>query len=85
MMKILAATGLTFLITRSKFFQWLREWASAKSELFGYLFSCGQCIGFWVGLVIGLLELTVKESFYQGFIVSGICYFMSLIADKLKL
>jgi len=54
MILLLGFTGLTLIVVRGKIFSGLREWLLAKRpQDIGYLFTCPQCMGFWVGLFGG--------------------------------
>ena len=52
MLLLLGLTGFTLIIVRGSVFHGLREWLSAKRpQDIGYLFTCSQCMGFWVGIL----------------------------------
>ena len=51
---LLGFAGLTLIIVRGTIFHGLREWLLARRPKdVGYLFTCPQCMGFWVGLFGG--------------------------------
>jgi len=60
-MNILAALGLTFIITDSRIFMPLRNWLSLKAKKHKWLkwvdivINCPQCFGLWAGLLIALV------------------------------
>ena len=54
MLLLLGFTGLTLIIVRAAIFHGLREWLCLKRpQDIGYLFTCPQCMGFWLGLFGG--------------------------------
>jgi hypothetical protein len=56
---ILAAVGLTFIITDSKICKKYREWVSGRQSPFwkyvSEIINCPQCCGVWAGLIMALL------------------------------
>lgn len=46
-----AANGLAFAALLNK----PREWLGKKSAFLGKLFACPMCLGFWLGIISGLL------------------------------
>jgi hypothetical protein len=57
---ILAAVGLTFIITDSKICKKYREWVSGKKDIplwnnVNEVINCPQCCGVWAGLIMALL------------------------------
>ena len=62
---ILGLTGITFLIVRAEIFHGLRKWLLAwRPKDVGDLFTCPQCMGFWIGLFGGAV--------YAGFLIAPI-------------
>jgi hypothetical protein len=48
-------TGMTLIIVRAAIFHRLRDWLlRIRPNDIGYLFTCVQCMGFWVGLFGGV-------------------------------
>lgn len=47
--------SLSFTVTETKLFLPLRKWIAGKSALFGELFSCAYCFGYWIAF--GLVAL----------------------------
>lgn len=80
---ILAAWGVTAIITLSSLFRPVRRFFAARSQFLGELFSCPQCLGFWVGLTLAFfwplgLEISrPMEILSQAAISSGIGLFGS--------
>jgi Protein of unknown function (DUF1360). len=74
---ILAAIGLTHIVVDSAVFSPLREWLKNQAPAIeepvtkfsgrwlagkiGYLMTCYQCAGVWVGWFLGLIMLTSSE------------------------
>lgn len=56
----IAIAGLTMIVTTSKIFQPVREFASTKSEFFGDLLGCALCTGFWMGGIIFFCPVSIK-------------------------
>jgi len=60
-MILLAALGLTFIVTDSMIFMPFRNWFSSKAKKdkrlkwFDNVINCPQCFGFWAGLVLAFL------------------------------
>ena len=51
---VFGLTGLTLTIVRGAVFHSFRDWLLAtRPNDVGYLFTCPQCMGFWVGLFGG--------------------------------
>lgn len=80
---LLAAIGLTFIVTDSKILKKLREWVSArKIEFIDEVINCPHCFGVWAGLIIAVvkwsyfIELPLATSFC--------CYLFSTIIMYLK-
>lgn len=77
--QLLAAIGLTFIVTDSKMFKKVRERVSARKNLrlIDEAINCPHCFGFWAGLIIAtamwgnFIELPLATSFC--------CYFFSKI------
>jgi hypothetical protein len=94
---LLSCFGLTWIVTRSVIFGWLRALAPkpmGTTPFFGTLLRCPQCMGFWVGALHSLGFFSVisfgteppfraLEATYSGFISSGFCYFAMLVCEKL--
>lgn len=93
---LLSCLGLTWVLTRSAIFAWLRALfpkPHGEAPFFGILVRCPQCMGFWVGIVHeiaapvfsppgGLLHRIVS-ALLGGFAASGLGYFMNLVCEKL--
>jgi len=51
-----ASIGLTFILKYGTILSFVRDRLSLHSSFFKELFSCSLCLGFWAGLIIGLLS-----------------------------
>ena len=56
----IAIAAVTMIVTNSKIFQPVREFASKKSMYIGDLLSCALCTGFWVGGLIFFCPLSLR-------------------------
>ena len=45
----LVTASISFTVTEAKLFSSLRNWLRLKNAILGDLFSCGYCVGYWVG------------------------------------
>lgn len=54
---LLVAAGLLYILTRSVIFAWLRQAIARRHILLMALMYCPACMGFWIGLTLGLLGL----------------------------
>ncbi len=62
---IFSVIGMTEIITQSDLFQYLKDWliniAERKNWKINWLINalnCSQCVGFWSGIVMGLIFLS---------------------------
>ncbi len=81
MMYLLAAIGLTFIVTDSKICRELRESVSKKIKVNKFykaidsVINCPQCMGFWAGVVFAI----PSGLYVLPFASSGVCYLFSKI------
>lgn len=80
LLTILAALGATIIITRSWLFEKIRDFAS-KWEFTGVLFSCMVCMGWWMGLIFGLI---VFHSWPLSFLIPFVVSLMGWILEYLQ-
>ena len=79
MLLLLGLTGLTLIIVRGTIFHSLRDWLLAKRPNdIGYLFTCPQCSGFWVGLLGGAVY---AEPLFVP-ILAGAVSLVAMMADR---
>jgi uncharacterized membrane protein len=85
---ILSAYGLTQILCYGKIFN---SWRPTTGKL-GELFSCSMCMGFWVGIFLGMLDPFTKlfslstnlvDIFLLGLISSGTSYLLDkMVSDE---
>ena len=93
---LLSSLGATMIITGSFLFKSIREWAAKKNKYLGKLFSCTQCMGFWMGAIIKFYMiikdckdiskipiLNFGDIIIYGFVSSIFCYVFYLIIKPL--
>jgi hypothetical protein len=80
---ILVGWGITDILVNGSILNGIRSFCLIRIPILGKLFSCVQCSGFWVGILLGVLSvLEVLESplwdfspvarvFASGFLISG--------------
>ena len=83
---ILIACGMTQIVVYGKIFDKIRP----KKGFLGELFSCSMCAGFWVGVLLWLLndQTTLFNYDYSpitglllGSLASGVSYVFSVLID----
>lgn len=91
---LIATLGATFIVNFSYIFKPLREKVKKKSQKFGKLLGCPQCLGLWFGLLFESV-LMIKMGVWQalewgdlyhvlyGFITSIFCYTVYLLLKPL--
>lgn len=76
-MKLLAALGLTFILKQGRILNEIRSFLISLHPLIKDLFECGMCLGFWSGIIIGILCcLNFSEIIILGFSTS-FCGFLT--------
>ena len=79
MIELLGLTGITLIIVRAAIFQGFREWLLIKRPNdIGYLFTCPQCMGVWMGLLGG----AVYADFLTAPLYAGAVSLLAMMADK---
>jgi hypothetical protein len=81
---ILVGWGLTGILVNGSIFSSLRNFFLVKVHFLGKLFTCVQCSGFWVGILMGILSFfeIISSPFWDcsqwlvqvlasGFLISG--------------
>ena len=81
---ILVGWGLTGILVNGSIFSSLRNFLLVKVPFLGNLFTCVQCSGFWVGVLMGILSLLeifsspfwdcsneIVQVLGSGFLISG--------------
>jgi len=82
MITILGLTGITLIIVRAEIFSRLRTWLlRVRPNDLGYLSTCPQCMGFWVGLLGG----TVHVDVFAAPLYAGAVSLLAMLADRMIL
>lgn len=81
MLIVLSGAGGTLLITTSKLFKSFRERMTIVNEKLGYMLSCNQCFGLWMGCISYLLVSYKIYILVYGLIVSLVGF---IITNKFK-
>jgi hypothetical protein len=87
---ILAAAGVTMIVTQGEIFRPLRELIKSKSVIFGKLIECPMCFGVYAGwLVQGLILWSTGEPvkayhILYGFINSFCSYYLIVIINTVE-
>jgi hypothetical protein len=72
-------TGMTMIIVRGAIFERFRGWLlEQRPNDLGYLFTCCQCMGFWIGLLGGIIYAEIGTSI----LYAGAVSLLSLLAEK---
>lgn len=87
-MKFLACLGLVWIIKDSYILKKPRDFLKSKSQWIEELLSCSQCLGFWVGVGLALLEYKLNSFSYELFLlplaVSAFCWFFDSLLDMIQ-
>jgi len=79
LLHILGLTGITLIIVGATIFSGLRGWLLVKRPNdIGYLFTCPQCMGFWVGLCGG----AIYADFLTAPLYAGAVSLLAMLTDK---
>jgi hypothetical protein len=90
----LISFGITTIVTQSKIFRWLRDWAEGVSPYWSSLVMCPLCFGFhcgWflsltlftpVGVLLGVTSV-VGQLFFDACISAGVNQLLFAIHHKL--
>ena len=72
-------TGLTLIIVRGSVFHGFRDWLlRERPDDVGYLFTCCQCLGFWLGLLGGMLYADIGTAP----LYAGAVSLMAMLTDR---
>lgn len=92
---ILIGWGITDILVNGSIFNGIRNYFLVKSPSIGKLFSCIQCSGFWVGILMGILSYLelifppfqksyfLSDIFISGALISGSCVIINSIVFSL--
>ena len=79
LLELAGLTGLTLIIVRAAIFKRLRDWfLQVRPDDIGYLFTCPQCMGFWLGLFGGM----VYGGIFPAPLYAGAVSLLAMLADK---
>lgn len=82
----IASIGLTFILKYSTILKPIRSYL-CRWKWFDELFSCSLCLGFWVGLYIGILGVFIEQDIRYGFmclIAPACCWFSDTVLTLLQ-
>ena len=86
---ILVGWGITDILVNGSILNGIRNFCLVRIPILGKLFSCIQCSGFWVGILLGVLSILeiletplwdfipVARVFASGFLISGCSVFIN--------
>ncbi len=92
---ILIGWGITDILVNGSIFNGIRNYFLVKSPAIGKLFSCIQCSGFWVGILMGCLFYSdlifspfekshfLSDILISGALISGSCVIINSIVFSL--
>jgi hypothetical protein len=78
---IFGATGLSYIVTRSKLFKRIREGVTLRNKYLGELISCPKCFGFWAGLISCIIFFIGLKLLLVGF-SSSLASYLVYLKDK---
>lgn len=86
--------GITTIVTQSKIFKWLRDWAESINDYWSSVFRCPLCFGFWCGIFLSLILFSptltfiggnvFMTTFFDGCLSSGIVILLDHLRYKLN-
>ena len=92
---ILIGWGITDILVNGSIFKGVRNYFLVKSPAIGKLFSCVQCSGFWVGILMGILfylnlifspfdkSYFLSDVIASGALISGSCVIINSLVFSL--
>jgi len=82
MMEVIACIGAVLIITRSSIVEPLKDRLSSKVVKF---LDCPMCVGFWVGIVDGLVSGSpLLICIRLGFAISAMSFFFVIMSDLIS-
>lgn len=87
-MNFLACLGLVWIVKDSYIFKVPRDYLKSKSSHLSEFLSCSQCLGFWSGVILLILEWNIlgfnyKFIFYP-LACSAFCWFFDSLLDMIQ-
>lgn len=92
---ILVGWGITDILVNGSILNRIRNYCIVQLPFFGRLFSCIQCSGFWIGILMGFLSFSgiITSPLWEwsaaariigsGFLISGCCVILNSIVFHL--
>ena len=89
LIKLLSCLGLVWIIKDSYILAVPRNFLKSKSKHIKEFLSCSLCIGFWVGLLLGLFEYKFNNSlkidyFFYPTAIAAFCWFFDSLLDLIQ-
>ena len=79
--------GIVWIIKDSYILRKPRNFLKSKFNILDEFLSCSLCIGFWVGLIISLVNIYTHDSpfvWYFAFASSAFCWLVDSILDLIQ-
>lgn len=88
-MEFLFCIAIVWIIKDSFIFLKPRNYLKSKSIYLKELLSCSLCLGFWVGLLVSILEFLFNDNrtlnlLYIPFASSALCWFFDSLLDLIQ-
>jgi len=92
---ILVGWGITDILVNGSILQGIRNYFLVQLPFLGKLFTCIQCSGFWVGILLGILSRleilssplwdapALAQIIGSGFLISGSCVIINSVVFSL--
>jgi hypothetical protein len=77
-----AIIGLTFILKYGEILYSVRQFLCNNSRYFTKLFDCALCLGFWSGLVIGMM--TGENLYIMPFFGAAVSFFADVVLELLQ-
>ena len=82
-LQLVACTGITSIIIYGSIFGTVRDWLCIKSRLLHDLLKCSLCLGFWVGLVISIINYhNIYDNILFAAASSAVCWLYDSIVGS---
>jgi len=86
--ELLSCVGLMWILKDGSILRPLRSLLSSLSPIFKDLFNCSLCLGFWSGLIVGLVSYYYIEDnylyFYFPLASAALCWLSDSILDLIQ-
>ena len=89
LIKFLACVGLVWIIKDSYILNLPRNYLKSKSKHLQEFLSCSLCLGFWVGLLLTLLEYYLLNNklyiiYFYPLACAAFCWFIDSLLDLIQ-